>query len=336
MAEVYGIFLDYILQISGVLRNIHDIIETILSIGIFLIVGAMKKWLTVHKERIKVSIRKFVVLIVIWMSICQGLTVTVLICARSYVANEQLKLVFEFISIVSFIGIIAIVAFVIYIQITNEKMQQLLVTERELKKMQEQYYTVLLERENDTKNYRHDMNNHLLCLYELASDEKIREIQDYIGKMKENFSEIQRKCYVTGNGIMDILLNYHLTDLPDTEITVTGKCIDKPAVTDVEFCTIFSNVIQNAVEEIHRQNGNKKYIKVKVQQGKQYLSIIVKNSSKLIWNETDKKLSTSKVDKKNHGIGLENVRETVKKNGGRFELSGDGKEVTATIILPYN
>ncbi|MDE6982211.1 MAG: ATP-binding protein, partial [Lachnospiraceae bacterium] len=42
---------------------------------------------------------------------------------------------------------------------------------------------------------------------------------------------------------------------------------------------------------------------------------------------------TRKKDRENHGLGLINVRETVKKNGWSFELTGDGKVVTARVTL---
>ena len=95
-------------------------------------------------------------------------------------------------------------------------------------------------------------------------------------------------------------------------------------------------MIQNAVEEVKRQQEKKKYIKVKIKQGNQYLSITVKNSSKLLWDKKEKDLTTVKKDKKNHGIGIGNIIETAEKNGGSFELTGDGTEATAILLLPYS
>ncbi len=115
-----------------------------------------------------------------------------------------------------------------------------------------------------------------------------------------------------------------------------GQCTKKPLLSEVEFCTVFSNMIQNAVEEVKRQQEKKKYIKVKIKQGNQYLSITVKNSSKLLWDKKEKDLTTVKKDKKNHGIGIGNIIETAEKNGGSFELTGDGTEVTAILLLPYS
>lgn len=136
------------------------------------------------------------------------------------------------------------------------------------------------------------------------------------------------RCFVIGCG--------NAGDGIRGEISVMGQCTKKPLLSEVEFCTVFSNMIQNAVEEVKRQQEKKKYIKVKIKQGNQYLSITVKNSSKLLWDRKEKDLTTVKKDKKNHGIGIGNIIETAEKNGGSFELTGDGTEVTAILLLPYS
>ncbi len=178
------------------------------------------------------------------------------------------------------------------------------------------------------------MNNHLLCIYELAENGKIEELKDYVEQLKNQFSSIQRKSYVTGNDIMDILLNYHLSGLKDIKVSVTGQCSKEFMISQMEFCTVFSNIIKNAIEEVKRLSEKEKYIKVKILQRKQCIIINVKNSSSLKNNGHEIELKTSKKDKRNHGIGLKNIVETVEKNKGKFTLVGDGKEAVAELILP--
>lgn len=333
---VFGILLDHILSPSEHWQEIQSILETVLTTIVLVFWYRIKNMLSVNTEKLQSVVKKNIIIVIIGLGICQSLTIAGLIYVRNYLPNEREKFVFEIFGIMSFIGMAGIIIFILYIQITNEKMEQLLVTERELKKMQELYYTILLDREADTRKYRHDMNNHLLCLYELSKKEKIEEIKEYIFEMEKSFSVVQRKCYVTGNDVLDILFNYHLASLQDVNVSVFGQCSKKVAISDMDFCTIVSNILQNAVEEVKRQKEDNRYIKVKLQEGEQYFSINIKNSSKFVWQGTEKKIETVKKDKKNHGIGLENARETIRKNHGSLKLSGDGKEVTAIVILPYD
>lgn len=330
-AEVFGIFVDYTLKIDNYFHQMSNIIETILNIGFFAVLGIIKKKAVDNMEKLKQIFGKTVVVCVLFMGIAQAITICGLLYAREYLPTEQVKIAFEVVSMLSLLGVAGTILFIMYIRIANQKMEQLLLTERKLKQMQEQYYTVLLEKEDATRKYRHDMKNHLLCLYDLSEKEKVSEIKAYIGAMQKEFLAIQRKSYCTGNDIADVLLNYHLSDLDDIKISVIGKCPGDLPISDMDFCTIFSNLIKNAIEEVKKQKEENRYIKVHIRQGKQNLSItIINTSQKVLDKETVK---TSKKDKRNHGIGLKNVKAVIEKNGGTFKLFGDGKEVTAEVIL---
>ncbi|MBO5372891.1 MAG: GHKL domain-containing protein [Lachnospiraceae bacterium] len=330
-AEVFGVFVDYGLTVKSYFHQISNIIETILNIGLFILLGIIKKKVADNLEKLKQIFRKIVVVCVLFMGIAQAITICGLLYAREYLPTEQVKRAFEVVSMVSLLGVAGTILFIMYIRIANQKMEQLLLTERKLKQMQEQYYTVLLEKEEETRKYRHDMKNHLLCLYDLSEKEKVFEIKEYIGALQNEFLTIQRKSYCTGNDIIDVLLNYHLSDLEDIKISVIGKCSDNLPVSDMDFCTIFSNLIKNAVEEVKKQKEENRYIKVHIRQGKQNLSITIINSSQKVLDK--EMVKTSKKDKRNHGIGLKNVKAVIEKNGGIFKLYGDGKEVTAEVIL---
>lgn len=316
---------------------IYNILEGLLTIVMFIIFKKAKKWFLLKYKNVLSGIRKAIVPIVVGLCICQSVSIFGLFYAKDFISNGKLKLLFQVISVIGLLSIPIIVLFIIYVRDTNRKMEQLLVKECELKEMQERYYKVLLEKESDTRKYRHDMNDHLLCLSEMAENEKIGELKEYICEIREGFSLLQRKGYATGNDIMNILLNYYLSEREDVHISVSGQCTKEFSLNKMEVCTIISNIIKNAVEEIERlQTETEKYIKVKIVQRKQCIVITVKNSSQLIKTQGIEEVKTVKIDKKNHGIGLKNIMETVQRNGGSFILTGDGKEAVAELILPCN
>ena len=54
----------------------------------------------------------------------------------------------------------------------NEKMKETVDIEKRLRNSQKNYYEMLLQKEEETRKYRHDITNHLMCLKALADDKK--------------------------------------------------------------------------------------------------------------------------------------------------------------------
>ncbi len=229
--------------------------------------------------------------------------------------------------------VICFIIFAAYIKKVNDKLARLVETERMLKEMQKDYYTALLSKEEDTRRYRHDMNHHLICLADLIKQGLSDEAQIYISELQGKMDDIKGKHYATGNDILDIILNSQLAGIKDIDVTVWGQSKRPLNISNVELCIIISNLLKNAIEETERISDQKKYIDILVKEGEHYFIMEIKNPSPLCIDANVGQIKTKKKDKRNHGIGLGNVAETVKKNGGDFYLSGDGAEVCAKVVL---
>lgn len=248
---------------------------------------------------------------------------------------EQINSI-RLLSAMSMIGMIMLVMFVIYINDTNKKIKQYLERERELKETQKKYYEAMLQKDEDTKKFRHDVSNHIMCIRELAEREELGEVKQYIDEMQGQIIKIQKRSYSIGNSVIDAVLNYYLPMLQEgVEIKVRGYLEEDLSISDVELCIIFSNIIQNSVEELKKQQNGRKYLEVKIHTGKQDFIIKVCNSAQGKKQRGKGNLTeTSKSDKKNHGIGLKNVRETVEKNKGIFQWQSEEEEFKVKVILP--
>lgn len=71
---------------------------------------------------------------------------------------------------------------------------------------QKVYYESILKRETETKQFRHDIKNHLLCMKQLIEEKQYLNVKDYmddmIGKVEKLGSYRQ-----TGNKIADIIIS---------------------------------------------------------------------------------------------------------------------------------
>lgn len=258
--------------------------------------------------------------------------VTILDETYKYVPHQVEKLNFDFMFILTYLSILLLIFIVLHIRNIHIKLEERAQIEYELKIMQKNYFQTLLEKEEDTRRYRHDMSNHILCISQIAKEEQAWRTLDYVQDLQKELSLISRRGYYTGIDILDILLCHYLVGLENTIVSVKGNGNDKLHVTDVDLCIIFSNLIQNAIEEINKQEDKEKILSIEVKQGDFYTSIKIANSTTFILNESEVPV-TQKKDRKNHGIGLKNVRETIERNGGKLELMADGKVFSAIVIL---
>lgn len=220
----------------------------------------------------------------------------------------------------------------------NVRMRELIKEERLLHATQKEYYNSLLEREDETRKYRHDMNNHLMVMNALLSDNSYDELRDYLGNLREEFGTIQSKRYVTGNDVIDAISNYYLPIIDGwADIKIRGHIPSDIKTDEVSICTIYSNLLKNAVEELQRLKGDAVddlKLLVDFKAGAEFFSISVKNTMRdnVVFRGLD--TPTSKSDSRNHGFGLGNIQRTVEKEHGKIKIEKRDNMFTADVILP--
>lgn len=274
-------------------------------------------------------------IIVILMMLCLGILVQLV----NFLPNTKVVILSNIIKFGIHVSIFLLILFVLYIKKTHEKMEQLLQTERFLKESQVKYYEQVLKKEIDTRKYRHDMVNHLTYVQDILSRNRIDDAQNYLNSILGRFKKIQSTYYVIGNDMVDTIMNYFFSMLPQSVvIQIIGRCPIELDIDDIDLCTIFSNSFQNAVEEILENNILDAKMIVKVKKGRQYVEYSIKNTSVMKINpeyiNTNGLPKSHKTDQRNHGIGMLNTKETIEKNHGRFEWFQEDGFFCVNIVLP--
>lgn len=303
--------------------------------GLSLIYWIQKKRL-LEKSKVFQRVAKVILYICIAiMMIALPATVTGLAYLGREINNPALTSKLQILTDIFLFSMIALAIFIIYVNNTNKRMKRYLEMEKTLKDTQKNYYEAMLAKEEDTRRFRHDVLNHLIALGELAKQGEMKPVADYVEEIQGDIVKIQQKCYSIGNTIIDAFLNYYVQMLEeDVEVSVTGCLTQEIAISDVELCTIFSNLIKNSVEELKKNGEGKKYLKIKVSSGQQAFKIEISNSISREGEIQGELPETTKKDKKNHGIGLRNVTETVEKNEGIFEWKAADACFQTVVTLP--
>lgn len=201
--------------------------------------------------------------------------------------------------------------------------------------IQYKYYLNLQESQNKVKKLYHDINNHIFCIKNLSSDKE--DVNKYIDEMSKELNEF-KEIHNTGNMILDIILNEKQNICNENNIDLTcdvnfSKC-NFIEMTDV--CSIFSNILDNAIEACNKTSIDKKYIKIRGTLVKSYYVIRCENSKTNKLEIKNSKIITSKKDKFIHGIGLKSVKSSLKKYNGDLEIEDFKNKFLLQIYIPID
>ena len=211
----------------------------------------------------------------------------------------------------------------------NDRLRTIRWQQQEYMKQQQEYYELMLKKEEDTRKYRHDMQRHLMNLYALQKEGAQERAQTYLQDMMGSFQEIQSRVYVTGNDVLDVLTNAYLSRLgKEVEVTFSHQFQAKLAISDMDLCTVYGNLLENAVEELCRGSDGEKKLRVEINCGQFWFYFSIKNSV------TNYQSATKKEDKRNHGLGLRNVKQTVERLEGKYQVLVEDGMYQVEVTLP--
>lgn len=178
-------------------------------------------------------------------------------------------------------------------------------------KSQVRHLDDLLVQQKELRRFKHEIKNQLVALNSYFSENKIVIGKQHIEELMKMYRLIDGN-FNTGNTALDAIIGTKCELAKSKEIEFVSK-IQIPEnlkITSVDIGIIFGNALDNAIEACEQIQVGSKYIKFTLIQHGRILFCQVINS---IQKGESHSLVTSKSDKLNHGFGLINITETLKK-----------------------
>lgn len=246
----------------------------------------------------------------------------------TYGKNESMKNTF----FLSLLIVLTLVGFFLYIKgIVSKAEYQML----ELKnRMMEEHYQEMYQMYQNCACALHDFKHHLVLLEDYCRSGENRKALEYMAKIRTPIQSIED--YIkSGNEIMDLVLNFKLTEAEEKGITVETEIENMCgiAIEENDLCAIFSNLIDNAVEACEAIVQGKKWIKIQVRNQGDMLIVKIENTYGNKLHELQGEYYTDK--KGVHGYGMKSVKLKVEKYGGDAKWSHTD-EVFTTVITFFN
>lgn len=208
-------------------------------------------------------------------------------------------------------------------------------------------YSIFKERvKNETEMYRsisdnydiqrkriHEFKNHIACIVELSKKGEYSQLNHYLEKFDEKM-KAEVDLIDTNHTIVNAILNSKYRECRDKGIVFVLQLGDLQNIhiEDEDIVIILSNLLNNAIEACEKVN--ERIIKFKMmKEGNQLIiSIINKMSGKILME--NEKILTTKEDALNHGIGIENIKNTLEKYHGIYKISTQNDIFKFVIIIP--
>ncbi|ELC8443896.1 GHKL domain-containing protein [Clostridium perfringens] len=228
---------------------------------------------------------------------------------------------------------LGIVYFCIYRKYKNNNLEyKLKILENQLD-YQKNYYESMIDNYDDGKKVLHDMNNHMSVIKYFLENEDYKSMEEYVNSLSNRVPSNKDKK-ICGNKIVNAICVEKADICKEKNINISFDiAIEKELNIDiVDICTVFGNLIDNAIEACDKNLGEK-FIKVSSRVYLNKLHVKVINSKENKVKKYNGKFISSKDDIKNHGIGIENVKQAVSKNEGYIEFRDSKNMFDVTLYM---
>lgn len=250
---------------------------------------------------------------------------------RMVTGKENMQGALAAISLFSIMFIIFIVVILLLINKMMQKENELLLMRDE---MLRQNYQELEYRLEQTRRLNHDIKNHFLVLKEYEKTKNYEAIHDYLQEMEKNYEDVAIYTW-TGNRIVDCILEQkkEYSKKKGIQFQIESIPIRTWKLNDGELCSLFGNLLDNAIEACERIKEDSRSIKIQIEKQGRMIFVRIQNTIAQKPLMKNGKPVSDKTDKKLHGYGLRNVERIIKKYEGEITYQFTEKTFQVSILL---
>lgn len=259
-----------------------------------------------------------------------------LISNSSFVVNEKQVELF-FIIAIGMVGM----NFVMFFLISDVALREKRLHEKECLEIQaENQWQLYKKMTEDIKRQReimHECKNNIVCIQSLFERKQFEALSLYLEEISEHIIHGMDSIY-TNHPVLDALLNTKYQEAVSKDIMMICKINDlsKVYIPSKDLVVLVSNVLNNAIEACEKLETNRMIkVKVMLEKGKFIFSVRNTYDGEIVY-QNGKLQTTKTIDKKNHGIGISNIRKVIESNNGFYHMNADGHEFFWSVIIPQS
>lgn len=267
-----------------------------------------------------------------WLSIVIIMGISIFISAIVFDQGES-----ENIVVMGEIGLLILNAIVFYLfdhLVKLYRIQSYMTALSSQNQAYEKQLELLITSEENLASLRHDMRNHVMSLQQMSENGGSNEIKDYLNKMM-TFVKPEELFSTTGDTLIDGLVNLKLGEakaIPNVQIEYDIQVSNDLPIDRLDFSALLGNLFDNAIQALEKVDSEK-YLKFSMREDRGVLMIFIENSHAENIVERNGEIITTKRDKKNHGIGLKNVKRIINIYDGAIKIEHTDTKFVVEAML---
>ncbi len=195
--------------------------------------------------------------------------------------------------------------------------------------------------QEETRRFRHDIRNNLLCMNEMLRTGRTEEATEYLHSLIDMSDTLSVK-YVSGDEILDCIIAAKAGVMEQKGIAfqldgvLAGGLPWKP----IDVCSVFANALDNAIEACEQLAEEQRRITMQLKAMPRFWFVRIENPvaedvdvSRLFH---EKGGYTSKSNTGQHGIGTFNMKRTVEAYGGVLKAECANQQFVLEIMIDKN
>lgn len=251
-----------------------------------------------------------------------------------FFANAVLPKWLLIISIIAILFLISSIVLVFYLLDRQEEfraMQERLRQVDLLLQAQKEYYDELYNSQQEIRRSRHDQKNLLIAILAELDRNDLPKLRQMINSRLDRLDRV----LLTNpkDSVLESILYIKQQSAKKRGIQIESKIslTRIPVVDELDLGVMLSNLIDNAVESLVRDRV-RDTIRCTIRENGDDLLLTVENR---VYHPVNvKRLSTTKADKKRHGLGLPSVQTLAAENDGMVEITCEKGIFVVNVVVP--
>ena len=178
---------------------------------------------------------------------------------------------------------------------------------------------------------RHDTRHHLSAIESLIRQQHPEKALDYIREINQHYDDTILHSFCS-NELLNSVLSIYSARFAEQDITFDAEieAPEKLPCSEMTFCAILSNVLENAMHAVQKQSGQDRRVYLSIFERSGHLLMLEKNPTDTPPVFSDGIPVTAR---EGHGIGVQSVIYYVEQEHGQYQFYLDGRDFTVRILL---